>query len=336
MKKLAIGVDIGGINTAFGLVDENGDLYAESVISTKKYPYVDDYPTYVQDLCDSMHALAKSLSFEYELAGIGIGAPNANYHKGTVEMPANLWKFRDSDPNQDENRRIFHLAEDISRSFGGVRTIVTNDANAATIGEMIYGNAKGMKDFVMVTLGTGLGSGFVSNGEMIYGHDGFAGELGHIIVERNNGRECGCGRRGCLETYVSATGLKRTAFELMAKMTAPSRLRSIAYDDFDASMVSAAAEQGDPVALEAFRFTGEMLGRALADVVTITSPEAIFLFGGLAKAGKLLFEPTQWYMEENMLFVFKNKVKLLPSGIQGKNAAILGASALIWQEMGRC
>ncbi len=306
MKKLAIGVDIGGINTAFGLVDENGDLYAESVISTKKYPYVDDYPTYVQDLCDSMHALAKSLSFEYELAGIGIGAPNANYHKGTVEMPANLWKFREGDPNQDENRRIFHLAEDISRCFGGVRTIVTNDANAATIGEMIYG------------------------------HDGFAGELGHIIVERNNGRECGCGRRGCLETYVSATGLKRTAFELMAKMTAPSRLRSIAYDDFDASMVSAAAEQGDPVALEAFRFTGEMLGRALANVVTITSPEAIFLFGGLAKAGKLLFEPTQWYMEENMLFVFKNKVKLLPSGIQGKNAAILGASALIWQELGHC
>lgn len=186
-------MDIGGINTAFGLVDENGDLYAESVISTKKYPYVDDYPTYVQDLCDSMHALAKSLSFEYELAGIGIGAPNANYHKGTVEMPANLWKFREGDPNQDENRRIFHLAEDISRCFGGVRTIVTNDANAATIGEMIYGNAKGMKDFVMVTLGTGLGSGFVSNGEMIYGHDGFAGELGHIIVERNNGRECGCG-----------------------------------------------------------------------------------------------------------------------------------------------
>lgn len=334
MKKLAIGVDIGGINTAFGLVDENGDLYAESVISTKKYPFVDDYPVYVQDLCNAMQALAQSLSFEYELAGIGIGAPNANYHRGTVEMPANLWKFREGDANQDENRRIFHLAEDIARCFGGVRTIVTNDANAATIGEMIYGNAKGMKDFVMVTLGTGLGSGFVSNGEMIYGHDGFAGELGHVIVERHNGRECGCGRRGCLETYVSATGLKRTAFELMATMTAPSRLRSIAYDDFDSSMVSAAAEQGDPIALEAFRMTGEMLGRALADVVTITSPQAVFLFGGLAKAGKLLFDPTRWYMEENMLFVFKNKVKLLPSGIQGKNAAILGASALIWQELG--
>ena len=219
---------------------------------------------------------------------------------------------------------------DISQCFGGVKTLVTNDANAATIGEMVYGNAKGMRDFAMVTLGTGLGSGFVSNGEMIYGHDGFAGELGHVIVERN-GRECGCGRRGCLETYVSATGIKRTAFELMARMTAPSKLRDIAYNDFDASMISAAAEQGDPIALECFRVTGEMLGRALADVVTVTSPEAIFLFGGLSKAGKLIFEPTQWYMEENMLFVFKNKVKLLPSGIQNKNAAILGASALIWQ-----
>ena len=331
MKKLAIGVDIGGINTAFGLVDENGDLYAESVISTKKYPYVDDYPAYVEDLCDSMKALAQSVSFDYELMGIGIGAPNANYHKGTVETPANLWRFRESDTDRNPERRLFRLAEDISRRFDGQKVLVTNDANAATIGEMIYGNAKGMKDFVMITLGTGLGSGFVANGEMIYGHDGFAGEFGHVIVERN-GRECGCGRRGCLETYVSATGIKRTAFELMATMTAPSKLRDIAFSDLDASMISAAAEQGDPLAKEAFRLTGEMLGRALADVVTVTSPEAIFLFGGLSKAGKLLFEPTQWYMEENMLFVFKNKVKLLPSGIQGKNAAILGASALIWQE----
>ncbi len=330
MKKLALGVDIGGINTAFGLVDENGDLYAESVISTKKYPFLEDYPTYVRDLCQAMHALADSLTFEYELTGIGIGAPNANVHKGTVECPANLWKFRPEDPNPDEARRIFQLADDISHNFNGLKTIVTNDANAATIGEMVYGNAKGMKDFIMITLGTGLGSGFVANGEMIYGHDGFAGEFGHVIVEPN-GRECGCGRRGCLEAYVSATGIKRTAFDLMASMNAPSHLRDIAFSDFDASMISAAAANGDPIALEAFRVTGEMLGRALADIVTVTSPEAIFLFGGLSKAGKLLFEPTQHYMEENMLFVFKNKVKLLPSGIQGKNAAILGASALIWQ-----
>ena len=331
MKKLAIGVDIGGINTAFGLVDENGDLYAESVISTKKYPYVDDYPAYVEDLCDSMKALAQSVSFDYELMGIGIGAPNANYHKGTVETPANLWRFRESDTDRNPERRIFHLAEDISQRFDGQKVLVTNDANAATIGEMIYGNAKGMKDFVMITLGTGLGSGCVAKGEMICGQGGCAGEFGHVIVE-HRGRECGCGRRGCLETYVSATGIKRTAFELMATMTAPSKLRDIAFSDLDAPMISAAAEQGDPLAKEAFRLTGEMLGRALADVVTVTSPEAIFLFGGLSKAGKLLFEPTQWYMEENMLFVFKNKVKLLPSGIQGKNAAILGASALIWQE----
>ena len=277
-----------------------------------------------------MHAMADSLSFEYELAGIGIGAPNANYHKGTIETPANLWKFREDEANPDESRRIFPLVDDISRCFGGVKTLMTNDANAATIGEMVYGNAKGMKDFIMVTLGTGLGSGFVANGEMIYGSDGFAGEFGHIIVERN-GRQCGCGRRGCLETYVSATGIKRTAFELMATMTAPSKLRDIAFADFDASMISAAAAQGDPVALEAFRVTGEILGRALADIVAITSPEAIFLFGGLSKAGKFIFEPTQWYMEENMLSMYKNKVKLLPSGIQGKNAAILGSSALIWQ-----
>ena len=332
MKKLAIGVDIGGINTAFGLVDENGDLYAESVISTKKYPYVDDYPAYVEELCDSLRALSQSLSFEYELAGIGIGAPNANFHKGTIETPANLWKFRDGEANPDESRRIFPLAEDISRRFNGAKTLVTNDANAATIGEMIYGNAKGMKDFIMITLGTGLGSGFVANGEMIYGHDGFAGEFGHVTVVRN-GRQCGCGRRGCLETYVSATGIKRTAFELMATMTAPSELRDISYADFDAAMISTAASHGDPVALEAFRITGELLGHALADAVTITSPEAIFLFGGLAKAGKYLFEPTQWYMEESMMNVFKNKVRLLPSGIQSKNAAILGASALIWQHI---
>lgn len=332
MKKLAIGIDIGGINTAFGLVDENGDLYAESVISTKKYPYIEDYPTYVKDLCEALHTMAGSLSFDFELVGIGIGAPNANYHKGTIESPANLWKYSAESENADEGLRIFPLAADVGAQFPGVEVLMTNDANAATLGEMVYGNAKGMKDFVMITLGTGLGSGFVANGEMIYGHDGFAGEFGHVIVERN-GRECGCGRRGCLEAYVSATGIKRTAFELMATMNDPSELRDIAFSDFDASMISTAASHGDKVALEAFRITGEMLGRALADVVTVTSPEAIFLFGGLAKAGKFIFEPTQWYMEENMMFTFKNKVKLLPSGIQGKNAAILGASALIWQHL---
>ncbi len=330
MKKLAIGIDIGGINTAFGMVDEQGDVYAESVISTRKYPLLEDYPTYVADLCRALRTMIESISFEFELVGIGIGAPNANIYSGMIEQPANLWKFREEEQNRDEKRRFFPLADDISKNFGGVKVLITNDANAATIGEMVYGNAKGMKDFIMITLGTGLGSGFVSNGEMIYGHDGVAGEFGHVIVERD-GRLCGCGRKGCLETYVSATGIKRTAFELMATMTDRSKLREIPFADFDASMISAAAEEGDPIAKECFRVTGERLGRALADAVTVTSPEAIFLFGGLAKAGKLLFEPTQWYMEENMMFAYKNKVKLLPSGIQGKNAAILGASALIWQ-----
>ncbi|MBR7169383.1 MAG: ROK family protein [Alistipes sp.] len=332
MKKLAIGIDIGGINTAFGLVDERGDVYAESVISTRKYPYKEDYPTYIEDLSRTLRTMLHSVDFEYELVGIGIGAPNANYHRGTIETPANLWKFRPEVTDGDETTRIYPLADDLSKAFGGVKTLITNDANAATIGEMVYGNAKGMRDFVMITLGTGLGSGFVANGEMIYGHDGFAGEFGHVIVERG-GRECGCGRRGCLEAYVSATGIKRTAFDLMAKMNTPSKLREIPFQDFDSAMISAAAAEGDPIALECFRYTGEMLGRALADVVTVTSPEAIFLFGGLAKAGKLIFEPTKWYMEENMLFAFKNKVKLLPSGIQSKNAAILGASALIWQSL---
>ena len=330
MKKLAIGIDIGGINTAIGLTDDEGNVYAELVVSTKKYPLVGDYPAYVDALCEAMRTIMNGISFDFTLAGIGIGAPNANYHAGTIEAPANLWKFADDDTDRNEARRIFHLADDIRSQFPDTPVFVTNDANAATIGEMVYGNAKGMKDFVMITLGTGLGSGFVANGELIYGHDGFAGEFGHIIVERN-GRQCGCGRRGCLETYVSATGIKRTAFELMATMTQPSELRNIPFAEFDSAMLSAAYDKGDPIAHEAFRVTGEMLGRALADVVVVTSPQAIFLFGGLAKAGDKLFDPVRKAMDENMLFVFKDKVKLLPSGIEGKNAAILGASALVWQ-----
>ena len=299
MKRLAMGIDIGGTNTAFGLVDEVGDIYGESVISTEKYKYFSDYEDYIKSLCEAMHALIDSISFECELIGIGIGAPNANFHTGDIVTPANLWHFAPTDDRTDDALRVFHIAKDIEANFPGVHVVITNDANAAAIGEMVFGNAKGIKDFVMVTLGTGLGSGFVSNGELIYGHDGFAGELGHICVDRN-GRECGCGRRGCLETYVSATGIT--------------------------------AKHGDPIALEAFRFTGEMLGHALADVVALTSPKVIVLFGGLAKAGDLIFNPTKWYMEESMLSIFRNKVEIIPSGIpKDKNAAILGAAALIWQ-----
>jgi glucokinase len=229
---------------------------------------------------------------------------------------------------------MFKFVDDIKASFPNVMVAITNDANAAAIGEGVFGSAKGMKDYAVITLGTGLGSGIVSNGEMIYGHDGFAGEYGHIMVDsRATGRDCGCGRKGCLEAYASATGIKRTAFELMAKMSNDSELREIPYSKFEAVMLSTAADKGDAIAKEAFRFTGEVLGKALADLVATTSPEAIILFGGLAKAGKHIFEPTKWYMEEHMLATFKNKVKLLPSGIQGKNAAILGSSALIWQKV---
>ena len=332
MKKLAMGIDIGGTNTAFGLVDEDGTIFCESAISTERYKKFDDYQDYVDALCEAMHALIGSVSFDFELIGIGIGAPNANYHTGMIETPANLWKFRDDEPNPDESRRMFHFVEDIQKHFPGVNVAITNDANAAAIGEGVFGSAKGMNDYVVITLGTGLGSGIVSNGEMIYGHDGFAGEYGHIAVDsRTHGRDCGCGRKGCLEAYASATGIKRTAFELMAKMSCDSELRDIPYSKFEAVMLSTAAKKGDAIAKEAFRFTGEVLGKALADLMATTSPEAIILFGGLAKAGELIFEPTKWYMEENMLATFKNKVKLLPSGIEGKNAAILGASALIWQ-----
>lgn len=329
MKKLVFGIDIGGINTAFGLVDDKGEIFAESVISTKAYPKYSDYPNYINNLAEAMKALAESVNFDFELVGIGIGAPNANYYKGTVEMPANLWKYSTPDEGKEEERN-FNFADDLGKHFPNIPVYITNDANAATIGEMVYGGAKGMKDFVMITLGTGVGSGFVANGEMIYGHDGFAGEFGHVIVERG-GRECGCGRKGCLEAYASAIGIKRTAFELMAVMNDPSPLRDLTFNQVDSAMLSQFAAKGDPIAKECFRLTGQKLGYALADAVTITSPQAIFVFGGLAKAGDILFDPIKWYMEENMLAAFKNKVKVLPSELQNKNAAILGSAALVWQ-----
>lgn len=332
MKKLVFGIDIGGTNTAFGLVDENGEIFGESAISTKSYMKYDDYPRYIEDLAKAMQTLLDSLSFNFELVGIGVGAPNANYYKGTVEIPSNLWKYTEEQlaAGMKDEGRMFNFADDLGKHFLNVPIYITNDANAATIGEMVYGGAKGMKDFIMITLGTGVGSGFVSNGEMIYGHDGFAGEFGHVIVDRG-GRQCGCGRKGCLEAYTSANGIKRTAFELMATMTDPSPLREYSFDQLDSAMLSQFAAKGDPIAKECFRVTGQKLGYALADAVTITSPEAIFLFGGLAKAGNLIFDPIKWYMEENMLVTFKNKVKVLPSELQNKNAAILGAAALVWQ-----
>lgn len=318
MKKLAAGIDIGGTNTAFGLVDIEGNTFAEAVIPTNDYPDLDDY---IEALYITIEKMIKSVGEEVELVGVGIGAPNANYYHGAIENAANLlWKG------------IIPLRDRMKRFYHSIPVIVTNDANAATVGEMVYGGAKGMKDFIVVTLGTGVGSGFVANGKLIYGHDSFAGELGHTIVKQT-GRQCGCGRKGCLETYASATGIKRTVYKLIADEIDPSAFRSVPFTKMTAEAVTKAALDGDPLAIKAFEYTGEMLGLALANAVAITSPEAVFLFGGLAKAGKYIFEPTKRYMEENLLYNFKGKVKLLPSAIDDKNAAILGASALVWEEL---
>ena len=318
MKKVAVGVDIGGTNSVYGLVDEQGEIICEGVFPTRNYP---DFDQYIEELYIGIQSLLKRAGDEVELVGIGIGAPNGNYYTGTIEFAPNLvWKG------------VLNIVEKIKRYFPTVPVIITNDANAAAVGEMVYGGAKGMKDFLVVTLGTGLGSGFVANGKLIYGHDGFAGELGHVVVNKT-GRICGCGRKGCLETYASATGIKRTVFKLLADHIEDSEFRRITYDGLTAEMITKAALNGDPIAIEAYEYTGKLLGEALADAVALTSPEAIFLFGGLAKAGKYIFEPTKKYMEQNLLAIFRNKVKLLPSGIDGKNAAVLGASALVWQSL---
>lgn len=323
-QALVMGIDVGGQTTKLGVVDARGNILYQSVISSLQR----ELSSYVEDLTTAIKDLIKQSENDGEVKGIGIGAPNGNYYKGTIEFAPNLkWAY-----DENDKPMVIFFAKMI-RDIVGIPVAITNDANAAAIGEMVFGNAKGMKDFVVITLGTGLGSGIVSNGELIYGHDGFAGEYGHIAVDsRVHGRQCGCGRRGCLEAYASATGIKRTAFELMAKMSCDSELRDTPYSKFESVMLSLAADKKDPIALEAFRYTGEILGKALADLMATTSPEAIILFGGLAKAGKYIFEPTKWYMEENMMATFKNKVKLLPSGIEGKNAAILGSSALIWQK----
>ena len=318
MKKVAVGVDIGGTNSVYGLVDDQGHILSEGVFPTRNYP---DSHLYIEELYIGIQNLLKAAGDEVELVGVGIGAPNGNYYRGTIENAPNLpWKGPIS------------VVEKMKRFFPTLPVILTNDANAAAVGEMIYGGAKGMKDFLVVTLGTGLGSGFVANGQLIYGYTGFAGELGHVTVS-HTGRVCGCGRKGCLETYVSATGIKRTIFKLMADSMEESEFRHITFNDLTAEMITKAALNGDPLAIEAYEYTGMLLGHALADAVTITSPEAIFLFGGLAKAGKYIFEPTKKYMEMHMMPVFRNKVKLLPSGIDGKNAAVLGASALVWQSL---
>jgi glucokinase len=307
----SIGIDIGGTNSVMGIVDKMGNILFEAELITKDYEHLEGFVDASYDeLFPQIVKLGKN-----NFKGIGIGAPNGNYYNGTIEFAPNLrWKG------------VLPLAKLFSDKFG-LETTVTNDANAAAIGEMMHGAAKGMNDFIMVTLGTGVGSGFVANGKMIYGHDGFAGELGHVIAVRD-GRLCGCGRKGCLETYTSATGIVRTANEFLETKSTSSLLRSVA--NITSKDIYDAAVQGDFLALEIFQFTGKILGQSLADAVAITSPEAIILFGGLAQAGKYIFEPTHKYMEENLLKIYQGKVKLLPSELRESDAAILGAASLIW------
>lgn len=316
-EQLCFGVDIGGTNTSIGLVNRQGDILIEEVIPTLREQ---DASSYLPRLFRKMEEMGKRFQDDYELAGIGMGAPNANYYRGTVENPPNLnWG------------KVVEVRAIVGEHFG-LPCALTNDANAAALGEMTFGAAKGMKDFIVVTLGTGLGSGIVVNGQLAYGHDGFAGELGHTIVNVN-GRHCGCGNKGCLETYVSATGIKRTIFKLLADYISESELRNVSFEALNAKMITEAATRGDKIALEAFEYTGRILGMKLAEAIAITSPEAIFLFGGLANARDLIFQPTLLHMEKFLLPIFKNKVKLQISGLQDKNAAVLGASALIWNEL---
>ena len=316
MKEVALGIDIGGTNTKLGFVDKEGVCLADTSIPTGE----DDADKFLPRLYRAVDKLIMPLRDKITIAGIGIGVPNGNYYKGTVEMPANL-QWSDYVP----------LAQWVGEHYK-LPCKLTNDANAAALGEMKFGVAKGMKNFVIITLGTGLGSGFVVDGKLAYGADGFAGELGHVVVNPN-GRMCGCGKKGCLETYVSATGIRRTVYKLLADHNEDSEMRRISFEDLDASMITDSATRGDRIAIEAFEYTGRILGMKLADVMAILSPEAFILFGGLTRAQEYLFEPTRRYMESFMMPIFRGKAKLLTSGLTGANTAVLGAAALIWHEL---
>lgn len=316
-KPYVVGIDIGGTNTVFGIVDARGTVVAADSIKTRKYPNFDDY---IEALHEGLSRLIAANDADGKIQGIGIGAPNANYYTGEIINPPNLpWG------------QTIPLAEKVSKAFGGIPVAITNDANAAALGEMTYGAARGMKDFIMITLGTGVGSGIVINGQLVYGHDGFAGELGHVKMKRNNGRMCGCGNTGCLEAYCSATGVARTAREFLEVRSEPSLLRNIDIEQITSKDVYDAAMAGDKLAKEIFNYTGEILGEAIADMVAFSSPQAIILFGGLAKSGDLLIKPMQEAFDKNVMPIFKGKAKILISELKESDAAVLGASALGWE-----
>jgi glucokinase len=315
-KPYVIGMDMGGTNTVFGIVDSRGAVISKSAIKTGTHPDVNQY---IQDLHEEMMKLIDAAGGVDKIKGIGVGAPNGNYYTGNIEFAPNLpWKG------------VIEFAKLMTAKFG-IPTALTNDANAAAYGEMTYGAARGMKNFIMITLGTGVGSGIIIDGKVLYGHDGFAGELGHTTAIRENGRLCGCGKHGCLETYCSATGVARSAREILASSTKDSMLRSIPVDDITSKDVFDAAMQNDEIAKEIFKFTGKILGESLADFVAFSAPEAIVLFGGLSKAGDLIMNPIRESMEANLLPLWKGKIKLLFSDLKEADAAVLGASALAWE-----
>ncbi len=316
-KPYVVGIDIGGQTTKMGIVDMRGQVLSQTVIRTDTHTDVDPY---IEDVAEALDKIIKESGSEDKIRGIGIGAPNANYYTGTIENAVNIsWG----------GSRTIPFAEMLSARTGGLKVALTNDANAAAVGEMTYGAARGMKNFIMITLGTGVGSGIVINGEVVYGHDGFAGELGHTCAVRNNGRLCNCGKTGCLETYCSATGVARTAREWLTLSDEPSVLRSL--DSISSKDVYEAAKEGDKLALKIFGFTGKMLGQSFADFVAFSAPEAIVLFGGLARAKEYLYQPIMDSMNANLLPLWRDRIKIVFSQLKESDAAILGASALAWE-----
>ena len=320
LKPYVIGLDLGGTNSVFGIVDARGEIKATTAIKTGGYDDVNDY---VKAAVEALQPIIDTVGGIDKIKAMGIGAPNGNYYSGTIEFAPNLAWAHDG---------VVPLAKLFSDALGGLPVALTNDANAAALGEMTYGVARGMKNFIMITLGTGVGSGIVVDGKVVYGSDGFAGELGHFVVDHSeNARSCGCGRKGCLEAYTSATGVARTAREFLDKENKESLLRKLDPETITSFDVFKAAEQGDELALEIFNFTGKMLGTACADFGTFNSPEAFVFFGGLTKAGDYLMKPLREAYEKNVLFLYKDEAKLLISSLNGSEAAVLGASALGWE-----
>ena len=320
MKPYVIGLDLGGTNAVFGIVDARGEIKATTAIKTQQY---DTAEAFIEASVNVLQPIIEQVGGIETIKAMGIGARNGNYYNGTIEIAPNIkWA----------HECVVPLAKMFSEQLNNIPVAITNDANAAAIGEMVYGVARGMKNFIVLTLGTGVGSGVVVNGQLVYGCDGFAGELGHVTMVRGEeGRMCGCGRTGCLEAYCSATGVARTAKELLSKTDRPSLLRDINIDDITSLDVSIAASKGDELAKEIYEFTGHMLGEACADFATFCSPEAFIFFGGMTKAGDLIMEPIKKAYEAHVMPIYRGKAQFLVSGLDGASAAVLGASAIGWE-----